>query len=116
VSIESTLYAALQSMVVGRVFPDVAPFATVRPYLTYQQVGGQSVNFIDPTLPSKANARFQVNVWADTRAEAAALSRQVEQALRSASALQTTVLGQPVASYEPEMLLYGTRQDFSFWQ
>lgn len=114
-TVESLLYNALKSLVANRVYPDVAPFGAAKPYITYQQVGGTSVNFIDQATPSKANARFQINVWADTRGAAALLANQVEQALRSATALQTTVLGQPVATYEADTLLFGTRQDFSLW-
>lgn len=114
-TVEATLYTTLQILVGGRLYPDVAPFGTARPFATFQQVGGTSVNFIDSTLPSKSNARLQVSVWADTRSAASLLMKQVEAALRSATALQTTVLGQPVATYEPDTLLYGARQDFSFW-
>jgi hypothetical protein len=113
VSVETEIFNALKALVNNRVFPDVAPENTVRPYITYQQVGGQGVNFVDPTAPSKKNARIQINVWADKRSDAAILSRQVEDTLRNVS--QATVLGAPVAIYEPETKLRGTRQDFSFW-
>jgi hypothetical protein len=115
-TVEASIYTALKTLVANRVYPDVAPFGAVKPFITYQQVGGTAVNFIDQSTPSKSNARFQVNVWADTRSAAALLSHQVEQALRTASGMQTTVLGQPVATYEVDTTLYGTRQDFSFWQ
>lgn len=113
---ETLLFDALKTLVANRVYPDLAPLGSVRPYITFQQVGGASVNFIDATVPSKSNARFQINVWANTRAAAALLAGQVEQALRTTVALQTTVLGQPVATYEADTLLFGTRQDFSVWQ
>lgn len=112
---ELLIFDALKTLVSNRVYFDIAPIGTARPYLTCQQVGGASVNFIDSTAPSKSNARFQINVWADNRLAAAALAKQVETAMRGASALQTTVLGQPVATYEPDTLLFGTRQDFSLW-
>lgn len=112
---ESIIFDTLRGLVADRVFPDVAPEGTVRPYITFQQVGGAAVNFIDATLPSKRNGRFQLNVWADTRLQAALIARQVEDALRVAPALQTTVLGAPVADYEADTKLYGTRQDFSAW-
>lgn len=115
-TVEASLYTALQTLVSNRVYPDLAPFGAVKPFITYQQVGGSSVNFIDQAVPSKSNARFQVNVWADTRSAAAALALQAEQALRGTTALQTTVLGQPVSTYEADTKLFGTRQDFSFWQ
>lgn len=113
-SIESLLFSALKGLVGNRCYPDVAPDKTQRPYITYQQVGGQAINFVDGSDPGKRNARMQVNVWADSRAQASALAQQVESALR-ASALQTTVLGAAVATYEPETCLRGARQDFSLW-
>ncbi len=112
---ESLLNDALKTLVSNRVYPDVAPENTTRPYITYQQVGGEGVNFVDVTVPSKKHSRFQVNVWADTRAAAAALAIQVEDALRVVTALQTTVLSAPVATYDPATKYKGTRQDYSFW-
>lgn len=114
-TVESSIYTALQGLVGGRCYPDVAPELATRPYISFQQVGGSAVNFIDPTVPSKKNARFQINAWADTRAQAATLAGQIEDALRVVTTLRTTVLGAPVASYEPDTKLRGTRQDFSFW-
>ena len=61
-TVESMLFDALKGLVSNRVFPDIAPDLTPRPYITYQQVGGVAVNFLDPTIPSKANGRIQVNV------------------------------------------------------
>lgn len=113
---ESIIFDTLKTLVSNRVYPDLAPLGVGRPFITFQQVGGQSINFLDAaTTPSKSNGRYQVNVWADTRAAAALLIKQVETALRAATTLQTTVLAQPVASYEPDTTLYGARQDFSFW-
>jgi hypothetical protein len=114
-NIEATVYAALQGLVSGRVYPDVAPEATLRPYLTYQKIGGSSVNFLDQAPPGASNARIQVNVWADTRGSAAALARIVEDTLRAAPGLQMTVEGGPVSVYEPDTRLRGSMQDFSFW-
>lgn len=115
-SMEASIFAALQSLVSGRVYPDVAPEKAGKPYITYQQVGGEGVNFIDQaTVPSRKNARVQVNVWADTRLAASGLARQVEDTLRAVTALQVTVLGAATALYEKEAGLFGTRQDFSVW-
>ena len=115
-SVESAIFDALRGFVNDRVYPDVAPkevFAL--PRITYQQVGGQGVNFLDPSIPSKKNGRFQINVWAATRLQAAALARDAEDALRMVPTLQATVLGAAVAVYEADTELYGTRQDFSCW-
>lgn len=114
-TIEASIFSALRGLVEDRVYPDVAPELAVRPYITYQQVGGTAVNFLAQSVPNKKNSRVQVNVWADTRAQAAQIAGQVEDALRMMSALQTTVLGAPVATYEADIPIRGTRQDFSFW-
>ncbi|MBE0615143.1 MAG: DUF3168 domain-containing protein [Burkholderiales bacterium] len=126
-SVESAVFGALKALVANRVFPDIAPDLTARPYITYQQVGGRAVNFLaqgalvqsgSPPValyPDKANARIQINVWADTRGQASALAKQVEDALRGLTALQTTVDGAPIAVYEADTKLRGTMQDFSFW-
>jgi len=113
-SVESSIFNALKGLVSNRVFPDIAPELTARPYITYQQVGGLAVNFLDPTVPGKKRSRFQINVWGDTRAQVATLAGQVEDGLRAVTALQPTVEGAPVASYEPDTKLRGSMQDFSF--
>lgn len=114
-TVESNLFDCLKGLVSNRVYPDVAPFGVEKPYITYQQVGGDVVTFIDSTMPSKRNGRFQLNVWATTRLAAAALARQVESALVTSSALRATPMGAAVSSYEPDTLLYGSRQFFSIW-
>lgn len=114
-TIESLLFDALKNLVSSRVYPEVAPDKCPRPYIVYQQVGGASTNFMDPTLPSQKNARMQISVWHDTRIDASALGRAVEDTLRVVTALQPTVLGALKAAYDSETKLYGTHQDFSLW-
>jgi Protein of unknown function (DUF3168) len=114
-AIEPQIYALLQGLVSGRVFPDVAPENTVRPYCTYQTVGGQAVNFLKQAAPGASNARVQINVWADTRGTASALARQIEDLMRAAPGMQVTVEGAPVSIYETDTRLRGTMQDFSCW-
>lgn len=114
-SVEQSIYDALRVLVANRVYPDVAPDGAARPYITYQQVGGHPVNFIDTAVPSLKNGRFRVTVWAATRSEAAALMRQIEDALRVVPALQTTVLTGAAAMADPDTRLKGAQQDFSFW-
>jgi hypothetical protein len=94
----------------------VAPDQTPRPYITYQQIGGRPINFMEGGgAPSIKNARFRVNVWADKRMQAAEVNAQIEDALRNATALRTTVATNAVALADPETRLRGASQDFSFW-
>lgn len=114
-TVEAMIYAALRGLVGDRVYPDYAPENTPRPYITYQQIGGASINFLDATNPSKANSRMQISVWADTRALASATVASIEETMRALEALQTEVLGQPMALNDPITKLRGFAQDFSFW-
>jgi hypothetical protein len=114
-SMEVEVFGALKGLVENRVYPDIAPVGTDKPYITYQQIGGQGINFLDLAMPGKKNSWVQVNVWAESRLSAAAITSQVEQALRSTATLQATVLSAPTAIHEPDTKLYGAMQDFSFW-
>ena len=96
-------------------YPDLAPEKTPCPYITYQQVGGEVVNFLDSTIPEKSRARFQVNVWGDTRAQVAALAKAVEDAMRGATSLQPFVENAPMTVYEQDTKLRGSIQEFSVW-
>jgi hypothetical protein len=115
-SLDTQLFTALAGLVGGRVYPDVAPELAPLPFVTYQSVGGEAVNFLDTaTLPSQRNARVQINVWAATRAAASALAAAVEDTLRSSPTLRATVLGAASNTVDADLKLRGTLQDFSIW-
>jgi hypothetical protein len=113
-SVESDIYTALQSLVSGRLYPDIGPQDATLPYMTYQQVGGDPANFL-AGIPSKRNGRFQINAWARTRAESATLIRSAEDLMRTTSTLNATTLGGAIAVFEPDTKLFGSSQDFSVW-
>jgi hypothetical protein len=116
VTVETLVYTALKALVNNRVYRDVAPeTVTDLPRITFQQVGGQATNFLEPAAPSKRNERFMIRCWDDRRDDVMALARQVEDTLRAYTALQATVLGSAVAVYEEDTKLFGSIQDFSFW-
>lgn len=112
---EADLTALLKTIVI-RTYPDVAPEPLpLRPFCTYQQAGGEVVTYLDRTLPGKRNARMQVNIWSNTRLEAVTLAKQIEDALRLATVFQAQPAGAFVSVHEPDLKLYGTRQDFLIW-
>lgn len=113
-TVEANIRTALLT-VCARVFPDVAPTNTTRPYVTYTQIGGQVINPIGNDIPSKQNGEFQINVWSSTRAEAASLMLQIEAAMRQSAAFVARPLTAPSSDYDHDMLLYGSRQEFSVW-
>lgn len=115
-SLESDIVTALTSLVSGRVFPEFAPYSTVKPFIVYQQVGGSAENFLESAVVGKKNARIQISCWTTTRQSANTLARSAEDAL-VVSGLKAYVLGAFIAAYEDEVEphLYGTHQDFSVW-
>lgn len=115
VTVETVIFTTLRHLVNDRVFQNVSTTPPPTPYITYQLAGGAAVNFLDTTLPSKRNSRWQIDVWSTLPSEVASLSHQIEDHLRMAAALQTTVLGAATGSYEGDTKLHGRRQDFSFW-
>jgi hypothetical protein len=113
-TVEANIYAVLQP-ICPRVFADFAPVATLRPYVTYQQTGGQVLNPIGNDVPNKQNGEFQINVWSDTRAVSAALMLQIEAAMRQATAFNARPLSSPASDFDADIPVYGSRQDFSVW-
>lgn len=113
-SLETDLIAALLAKC-PRVFPSTAPYGTPLPYITWQHIGGKSLRFLDNSASDKRNVYMQINVWADTSAQAIGLARQVEDALCASTALQASPQGEPVAGYDDGDELRGTVQSFSIW-
>lgn len=113
-SLEADVLAILKAAC-PRVFPDVAPVSTTLPFVTYQQVGGEALTYLERATPSKQNALVQVNVYAKTRPEANSLARQIEAAFTVATTVQATPAGALVALYDEDTEIRGTRQDFSIW-
>lgn len=111
-SAEAAIVPLLTGLVSGRIYPDVAPSGAGLPRIVYQQVGGQSINYTEGTLPDKEHARVQIVCWAATRLAAVNLAKQVEAALRAGTAIQAEPIGARVSDYEADTQLYGTRQDF----
>lgn len=112
---DELIFSLISGLVGGRVYPDIGKQGTAVPYITHQDVGGDAINFMDGAMPGKSNTRLQVNVWSATRAEAKAIARQVEQILRAAPALSTTVLGSAMTTHDAATNYHGTYQHFSIW-
>lgn len=112
-SLESDLVTLLKTLC-PRVFPDVAPTDTQRPYITWQQIGGDVITQING-LPDKRNAMVQINCWAERRADANALALAVEAALVAATVFVARPVSALVADHDEDTDLRGAMQDFSIW-
>lgn len=113
-SFESQLFGVLQAAC-PRVFPDVAPLGTLTPYVTWQQLGGESLRFLDNTAADRRNVLLQINSWSKTRAEATALIRQIEDALCASALFIAKPEGEALSTYEADTALYGCIQRFSIY-
>lgn len=113
-TLEEKLVVLLKA-ICPRTFPDFAPTETARPYVTWQQIGGDVVEFIDNAAPSQENALIQINVWSDRRAEAKDLIKQIEVSLIEAVVFQARPSGAAASDADPDMARYCSRQDFSIW-
>ena len=95
-----------------RVFPDVAPSGTAKPFCTWQGIGGESLIFLDNTLADKRNTLLQVSVFSTTRLESLALIRQIEPAMLASAAFTATPQGEPINTHETDTQLYGCIQRY----
>lgn len=115
-AIEADIFVALDDLVDGHVYGFLAPQTmTVLPRITYQQVGGTPINFLENSSVEKDRCRFQFNGWHRTRHEAVALGRSIANALRAHTSLQATAASGMMYVYEEDTGLYGTRQDFNLF-
>lgn len=112
-SVETLMYTALKTLVSNHVYRVVAPPESPLPRITFQQVGGEAINFMEGGKPSKKRARMQLNCWGLRHDDVMALARLAEDAMRTADGLQATVLLAPIAIYEADTKLFGSMQDFS---
>ena len=114
-TVETSIYTAIKGLCGNRAFRDFAPMNTVKPYVTYVQVGGESINYVDDALPSLKNGRFQFNVWGDGRDSVSSLMLQIEAALIQSAEFQARPIGAANNSYDHDMAIYGAMQDFTIW-
>lgn len=112
-TIEADIRNAIKSLVADRCFPDFAPLGTVRPFITFEQAGGDALYFLDGALPDKKHGRFEIGVYADSRATCASIALQVEAAMAAATAFQSMAIHAPVSDYASETMIYSSTQNFS---
>lgn len=110
---EAQIRNAILSLFSGGVYFDTARLDAGKPVGIISRIGGNPVNFLEATKPSKRHIKYQINVFAESRLQADSIGRQVEDAL--VAQLDGYVEGGMASTYDETGNLYGTRQDFSFW-
>lgn len=114
-TVEADLYTMLKSLVGNRVYPDFAEQGTATPYIVFQEVSGEAVQFLERAVPSRKNGRFQIVVWSPLRSEAAAIGLAIEAAMLTTTVFQVDLIGGRTAVSDEETGLRGSRQDFGIW-
>lgn len=113
-TLEAILVALLKQSS-PRAFGDFAPPTTERPYITFQQIGGDVITPLGREVPGKENAVMQINVWADTRSQAKALIKAIEAALILAPEFIAKPVAAPQSDFDADVPVCCSRQDFSIW-
>lgn len=114
-TVEADVFTTIKGLCGNRAFPDLAPLNTTKPYVTYTQIGGEAVSYVENVVPDIQNGRFQFNVWGTSRSQCSALMLQIEAALVTSSLFQARPVGAPLSGYDYDMALYGSQMDFSVW-
>lgn len=113
-TIETDLVTHIGPLCGNRVYPDFAPPGAQAPWVTYQQVGGPTIDFIRG-VPDKRFARIQINVWGISRNQVNSLMRQIEDLLVGTT-FNGSAIGALISRYEQDLALRGAQQDFLlFW-
>lgn len=105
---------AINALVGTRIYANGhAPQGVLRPYITWQIVGGGPVNNLSDD-PDMDEARVRVWSYSDETAGSAA-ARNLALAVRTALEAQTHVTFGPVGEFESDTKMFVWIQDAEFW-
>ena len=115
-TVEETLGACLLAFpaLAGlKVRAEVAQPTDVTPYIVHTHITVTRVNSLKG-YSGLANPHFQVDVYADTKAQATSLKRAIREAILANLDLAAVLITEG-SGYEPDTKRYRQRQEFSFW-
>jgi hypothetical protein len=115
-SVETVLGACLlaASGLAGvKVRAEVAQPTDATPYIVHTQITGTRIKSLrgDSGL---ANPRFQIDVYADTKAQAVDLKKAIRLAVLASPELGAVLIAE-ASGYEADTKRYRQRQEYSFW-
>jgi hypothetical protein len=114
-TVEADVFTTIKGLCGNRAYPDLAPLNTAKPYVTYTQIGGEPVSYVENVVPDIQNGRFQFNVWGTSRSQCSALMLQIENALVTSALFQARPVSAQSGSYDFDMSIYGAQMDFTIW-
>lgn len=121
-NVEEIVTTLLSPIVEGRLYWDTTPQSgppkdangAYLPFLIAQIVGGSDQEYLDQSLPDHENVRLQIVSFSPSSLVASALCRLTRTTLLGAFK-PCGLVGSPVATYDPRLLLRGRVQHFNLW-
>lgn len=107
----STEVAALVGTNPVRIFRDVAPQDTARPYVVWSVIFGAAENYL-AQRPGIDNFRVQIDCWGDDEAQVEDLARAVRDALEGQRVVMIGI-NSALPDFETSLRRYSF--DWSFW-
>lgn len=112
-TVQESLYTAIQSTFSGRVYPLAAPSPVTLPYCVYQVISQVPSNVLTGT-PGLYNTRIQVDVLARLYSECQTLKASLRSAMASGFGNNAKeILTQDL--YEEDAKLHRVSMDWSVW-
>jgi hypothetical protein len=111
-SAETELYAAIQSQVGGRMYPEEAPANPTTPYIVYNRSGATPEIVLSQVAPVLNAVALQVAIWDKTLAGATVVRDNVITALASSA----VVYNGDEVFLDPQSLDYRVLIDVTFWE
>jgi hypothetical protein len=112
-SVQESLYTALQSAFSGRLYPLVAPSPVTLPYGVYQVISQVPSNVLSDT-PGLYNTRLQIDVFTRLYSEAQTLKASIRTAMASSFGHKAKEIASQDL-YEEEAKLHRVSMDWSVW-
>jgi hypothetical protein len=109
--------AGIGALVGERVYPIVRPQDSALPAITYSHVFGRPSNSLDGYTGGLQRFLMQIDCWAKSYEQVAALARAVRDRMNTAAATFSTVITEyPLLDdYEPETKLYRRSLSVACW-
>jgi len=113
-AVPEAIFKALAPIFADKVFPGLAPDSCAPPYAIYDRIASAPENTLANGI-SIQNERYQIDVWAYTKAECLTLAGHAQAAMRAIPYPLAVSLIMATDQAEPDVKMFRAIQDFSIW-
>lgn len=109
--------AGVSAVAGARIYPDIAPPQTTRPFIVWQEVSLAKQNDMSGSVETGGldNYRVQVTCYAERGTASRELDILVRSAMQGASAFKSLHVDARSLPFEIDTKLFGMQSDFSVW-